>query len=187
MTATMCCCCGRPTPCTGSTPRWPAPRFARSITGPRDLAFPLEELLAAIRPSTRAILIANPNNPTGTGVGWKGSREFWLAAPHAAVLIDEAYFEFNGVTALPLIGRWPNLFVSRTFSKVYRHGGDAAGLRLLAGGQRRLPAQGTVALQREYAGRAGRHRGRPGPGLHRELCGRGAGGARLALRGPRRS
>jgi histidinol-phosphate aminotransferase len=40
-------------------------------------------------------------------------------APHAAVLIDEAYFEFCGVTALPLLRLYPNLFVSRTFSKVY--------------------------------------------------------------------
>jgi len=86
---------------------------------PRDLAFPLEELLTAIRPSTRVILIANPNNPTGTAVGLEGIERILRAAPHAAVLIDEAYFEFCGVTALAIIGRWPNLFVSRTFSKVY--------------------------------------------------------------------
>ena len=41
------------------------------------------------------------------------------AAPQAAVLIDEAYFEFCGVTALAWIREYPNLFVSRTFSKVY--------------------------------------------------------------------
>ena len=135
---------------------------------PGDLAFPLEELLDAIRPSTRAMLIANPNNPTGTGVGVEGiERILRASAANAAVLIDEAYFEFSGVTALPLVGRAPNLFVSRTFSKVYRHGGDAAGLRLLAGGERRLPAQSAVAVQREHAGGAGRHRGRPGQGLHR--------------------
>jgi len=40
-------------------------------------------------------------------------------ARKAAVLIDEAYYEFSGVTAMPLIERSPNLFVSRTFSKVY--------------------------------------------------------------------
>src|SRR5665811_846757 len=39
---------------------------------PENLAFPLEELLDAIRPSTRAILIANPNNPTGTGIAIEG-------------------------------------------------------------------------------------------------------------------
>ena len=41
------------------------------------------------------------------------------AAPDAAVLIDEAYYEFSGVTVLPEIGSRPNLFVSRTFSKVF--------------------------------------------------------------------
>ena len=41
------------------------------------------------------------------------------AAPNAAVLIDEAYYEFFGVTALPLLWKYPQLFVSRTFSKVY--------------------------------------------------------------------
>ncbi|MFB3777313.1 MAG: histidinol-phosphate transaminase [Bryobacteraceae bacterium] len=84
-----------------------------------DLAFPLERLLGAIRPSTRAILIANPNNPTGTGIGVEGVKRILDRAPGAAVLIDEAYFEFSGVTALPLVERSPNLFVSRTFSKVF--------------------------------------------------------------------
>lgn len=84
-----------------------------------DLAFPLDELLEAISPGTRAILIANPNNPTGSGVDLDGIERILKAAGAAAVLIDEAYFEFCGVTALPLIERYPNLFVSRTFSKVY--------------------------------------------------------------------
>jgi len=83
------------------------------------LAFPLEELIGAIRPSTRAILIANPNNPTGTGTSRAGIERILEKANGAAVLIDEAYFEFCGVTALPLLNDYPNLFVSRTFSKVY--------------------------------------------------------------------
>ncbi len=84
-----------------------------------DLSFPLEELLGAIRSETRAVLIANPNNPTGTGVSLEGVEQILQRASHAAVLIDEAYYEFCGVTALPLISRYPNLFVSRTFSKTY--------------------------------------------------------------------
>ena len=83
------------------------------------LAFPLEELLEAIKPSTRAVLIANPNNPTGTGTSRAGIERILEKAENAAVLIDEAYYEFCGVTALGLLQDYPNLFVSRTFSKVY--------------------------------------------------------------------
>jgi histidinol-phosphate aminotransferase len=83
------------------------------------LEFPLEELLANITPHTRAILISNPNNPTGTAVKLDVVEQILAHAPHAAVLIDEAYFEFFGTTALPLIRERPNLFVSRTFSKTY--------------------------------------------------------------------
>lgn len=84
-----------------------------------DLSFPLEELLDAIRSSTKAVLIANPNNPTGTGTAPSAIERILEKAANAAVLIDEAYFEFSGVTAMPLIPKFPNLFVSRTFSKVY--------------------------------------------------------------------
>jgi histidinol-phosphate aminotransferase len=83
------------------------------------LAFPLEELIDAIGPSTRAVLIANPNNPTGTGTSRAGIERILDKAVNAAVLIDEAYYEFCGITVLPRIDDYPNLFVSRTFSKVY--------------------------------------------------------------------
>ena len=93
---------------------------------PADLAFPLEELLEALTPEVGAVLIANPNNPTGTAIDLDGIRRILVKASHAAVLIDEAYFEFFGTTALGLLSDHPNLFVSRTFSKVY----GMAGLRL---------------------------------------------------------
>jgi histidinol-phosphate aminotransferase len=90
------------------------------------MEFPLEVLLRAITPQTRAILISNPNNPTGTGLSLDAIRRILARASHAAVLIDEAYYEFSGITALGEIDRSPNLFVSRTFSKVF----GMAGLRL---------------------------------------------------------
>lgn len=83
------------------------------------LAFPAEELLAGLGPATRAVLIANPNNPTGTGTPASTIEQILERAPNAAVFVDEAYYEFSGVTALPLISEHPNLFVSRTFSKTY--------------------------------------------------------------------
>jgi histidinol-phosphate aminotransferase len=91
-----------------------------------DMEFPLQALLDAITPETRAILLANPNNPTGTGVSLLGLERILSRARRAAVLIDEAYYEFSGVTALGEIARLPNLFVCRTFSKVF----GMAGMRL---------------------------------------------------------
>jgi histidinol-phosphate aminotransferase len=84
-----------------------------------DVEFPVQELLKAISPRTRAVLIANPNNPTGTSIGLEEIERILKKARHAAVLIDEAYYEFFGVSAMGLIREHPQLFVSRTFSKVY--------------------------------------------------------------------
>jgi len=83
------------------------------------LRFPAQELLRKINPRTRAIYIANPNNPTGTSASPSQLKALLQAAPRAAVMVDEAYFEFSGKTVLPWIARYPNLFVSRTFSKAY--------------------------------------------------------------------
>ena len=83
------------------------------------LEFPLEELIGAIHSGTRAVLIANPNNPTGTAVGLDGIERILKEARDAIILIDEAYFEFFGSTALRFIAEYSNLFVSRTFSKAY--------------------------------------------------------------------
>lgn len=86
---------------------------------PPEMEFPLDDLLHAITKETRAILISNPNNPTGTAVSLEGILRILKRARHAAILIDEAYYEFSGVTALSEIAANPNLFVCRTFSKVF--------------------------------------------------------------------
>ena len=85
----------------------------------QDMEFPLEAVLAAITPETRAVLISNPNNPSGTAVSLENIHRILRRAHRAAVLIDEAYYEFSGITALGEIANRPNLFVSRTFSKVF--------------------------------------------------------------------
>jgi len=86
---------------------------------PPGMEFPMQAVLDAITPETRALLLANPNNPTGTGVSLLGLERILNRARKTAVLVDEAYYEFSGVTALGEIGRIPNLFVTRTFSKVF--------------------------------------------------------------------
>lgn len=98
----------------------------REIPYREDLSFPLFELLDALQPSTRAIFVSNPNNPTGTAVTLESIEKILRRAPEAAVVIDEAYYEFCGITALRLLRQYPNLFVTRTFSKVY----GMAGMRL---------------------------------------------------------
>jgi len=91
-----------------------------------DLQFPFERLLAAITPKTKIISIANPNSPSGSAATRAQLLEIAHRAPHAVVLIDEAYFHFHGETLIDLVGEIPNLIVARTFSKAY----GLAGLRL---------------------------------------------------------
>ena len=95
------------------------------------LGHDLGAMAAALRPDTRIVYLANPNNPTGT---WFGDAELavFLARvpPTALVVVDEAYHEFvddPGLTsALGLLKVFPNLIVTRTFSKAYA----LAGLRV---------------------------------------------------------
>jgi histidinol-phosphate aminotransferase len=102
-----------------------------SLQSCEDLTLPVTDFLARISPRTRVIAIANPNNPTGLAASRADLLKIAEAAPDAAVLIDEAYFEFCGAaltcrTMIPDLARHPNLFVARTFSKAY----GLAGLRL---------------------------------------------------------
>ncbi len=98
----------------------------RTVRYMQDMEFPLADVLKELKRRPRAFLLANPNNPTGTLVTLSEIRAILRAAPRTLVLVDEAYFEFCGVTVLPWIRRYPNLIVSRTFSKAPA----LAGLRL---------------------------------------------------------
>jgi histidinol-phosphate aminotransferase len=91
-----------------------------------NFSFPLEDLLSRINQRTRLIAVANPNNPTGSVVSCEIPLQVARAAAHAAVLVDEAYFEFHGKTILSHKELPTNLFVARTFSKAY----GLAGLRI---------------------------------------------------------
>lgn len=93
-----------------------------------DFRFPTGDLLNRISPATRFIAIANPNNPTGAAATASDILLVARAATNAAVLVDEAYFEFYGQTLLTQIRSTPNLFVARTFSKAYGMAGLRAGV-----------------------------------------------------------
>jgi histidinol-phosphate aminotransferase len=96
-----------------------------------NFAFPLQDVLARISPRTRLIAVANPNNPTGAAVAGDILLQIARAAPEAALLVDEAYFEFHGETVIDQVRigqkrQIKNLFIARTFSKAY----GLAGLRI---------------------------------------------------------
>jgi histidinol-phosphate aminotransferase len=97
-----------------------------SVAARDDFRFPAETVQDRISPRTRLIAIANPNNPTGTVAPADELLRIARSAPNAAVLIDEAYFEFYGQALLPRCRDTSNLFVARTFSKAY----GMAGLRV---------------------------------------------------------
>ncbi len=94
-------------------------KILRPLYKKTDLSFPLEELLAMINESIKLIVICNPNNPTGTLVSINEIVNIAQKAPNAIILVDEAYFEFSGVTAIPLIKKYPNIVIIRTLSKAF--------------------------------------------------------------------
>jgi len=96
-----------------------------------DFGHDLDAMQQAISPSTRIVFVANPNNPTGTWIPGDVVERFVAAVPRdVIVVLDEAYNEFldpaEQTHSTAWISRYPNLVVSRTFSKA--HG--LAGLRI---------------------------------------------------------
>jgi len=105
----------------------------REVTTPltAEHAFDLDALAAAVTDDTRMVLLATPNNPTGTALSTDQLRSFLAGvSPHTVVVIDEAYREFLdpafGDPVHELVPDFANVVVTRTFSKA--HG--LAGLRL---------------------------------------------------------
>ena len=91
----------------------------------------LDAMRTAIRPDTRIVWIANPNNPTGNFLPYPEVRAFLEAVPREVVVVlDEAYNEYlppaERVDTAAWIADFPNLVVTRTFSKIF----GLAGLRV---------------------------------------------------------
>jgi len=96
-----------------------------------DYGHDLDAMLSAIRPATRLIWIANPNNPTGTFLPYARLKPFLRAVPEdIVVVLDEAYNEYlspaERVDTTVWLGEHANLVITRTFSKIY----GMAGLRI---------------------------------------------------------
>lgn len=105
---------------------------ARGIETPaRDYGHDLTAMLEDISDDTRVIFIANPNNPTGTLLSGKALEHFLEQVPHTVlVVLDEAYTEYlpkdQRSDSIAWLKRFPNLAITRTFSKAY----GLAGLRI---------------------------------------------------------
>jgi histidinol-phosphate aminotransferase len=101
------------------------------IVAPRydgEMQFPWQEVLNLLgaKDAPCVFFLPNPNSPTGNLLSLVEIRRILGAAKQTMVVIDEAYFEFSGVTVIPWIRRHANLIVTRTFSKT----AGLAGLRL---------------------------------------------------------
>ena len=84
----------------------------------------LDAMLDAITDNTRLIMIANPNNPTGTWLDKQDLQQFLNRCPeHVIVVLDEAYHDYVQMSGyesvLSYLSDYPNLIVTRTFSKIY--------------------------------------------------------------------
>ena len=98
----------------------------RTLRYDREMRFPLRKVLRVLNTSPSVFFLANPNNPTGNLLDARTLGTILNAAARTLVVVDEAYFEFSGVTVLPQIRRRRNLAVTRTFSKA----AGLAGLRV---------------------------------------------------------
>jgi histidinol-phosphate aminotransferase len=107
---------------------YPLATHARGATGIEvpayELGHDLRAMRAAIRPDTRIVFVANPNNPTGTWIAPAELEAFIDSIPRGVlVVLDEAYNEYlepaDRADSVGWIQRYPNLAVSRSFSKAY--------------------------------------------------------------------
>jgi histidinol-phosphate aminotransferase len=122
--------------------------YMAPLSGAREIRVPLagydhdlDAITAAISAATQLVAVCNPNNPTGTYLDTKAVGAFLERVPdHVTVILDEAYIEFQTVddpdATVDLLGRFPNLALLRTFSKVYGLAGPRAGYALCSPGFR---------------------------------------------------
>ena len=86
----------------------------------------LEGIRNALTRDTRMVYLVSPNNPTGVTYGEEEVEDLLESFPETLFIVDEAYFEFHGESAVALAGRHDNIVVTRTFSKCF----GIAGLRM---------------------------------------------------------
>ena len=116
------------------SPTFPAYQAAVQLMGgtvvtcplQNDFSLDFERFKKCITLKTKIIFLANPNNPTGNILFSMAQMEQLLNAFDGIVVVDEVYYEFAKVSALPLLKKYKNLIIFQSFSKAY----GLAGLRI---------------------------------------------------------
>ena len=106
---------------------------AKGIEVPaKNFSHDLDLMLESIEESTKLIFIANPNNPTGSFIEYDELIKFLKKVPeHIIVLLDQAYFDYSSFETKDMefddLSKFPNLIMSRSFSKAYGLAGFRVG------------------------------------------------------------
>jgi histidinol-phosphate aminotransferase len=93
----------------------------------KDFSLDVEKLKNAVTKKTKIVWIANPNNPTGNILLSKEQIENLAKKINCLLIIDECYFELAKITAAQLIKSYPNIVITRSFSKVFALAGARLG------------------------------------------------------------
>ena len=118
--------------------------LAHEATDRTSMALDVDTYIAAIDDNTRIVFITNPHSPSGTWLNESDVRRITEAAPHALVVLDEAYVHYsNTVGYLHLPQEYPHLVVLRTFSKAF----GLAGLRIGFGVAERTVINALLAVK----------------------------------------
>jgi len=130
---------------------------SRTVPNRPDAGHDIDALIGAVTDATRMLIVCSPNNPTGTIVTAAEFERVMAAVPSdLLVVLDEAYAEFvtdlDAVDGLPLLDRYPNLVVLRTFSKAYGLAGLRVGYAL--GGASVLDAARSTAIPLSVTGQS---------------------------------
>ena len=103
------------------------PELVHEATDRRTMAVDIDTYIEAVTDDTRIVFVTNPHSPSGTWMAEGDVRRIAGAAPHALVVLDEAYVHYSGTPGyIHLVDEFPNLAVLRTFSKAF----GLAGLRV---------------------------------------------------------
>ncbi|MEI6287244.1 MAG: histidinol-phosphate transaminase [Bacillota bacterium] len=119
-----------PQPSFAMYPQWAAVNRLKVITPVYNYgysSYPLQQVLDGITPATRVVIVCNPNNPTGAQTGLATIERLAATAPDTIIFVDEAYGEYSNVSAINLLAKYPNIIITRTFSKAFGLAGHRIG------------------------------------------------------------